>query len=272
MREKRIQGLCKGETLVRNRAKRDPALHTVKAGPMAKRLLFDSLRELASAYGDNESSSPPSTPQAGTTSRPVVPSPGGPQQHSPYADEDGSESLGPSASDAEGDDADSEAIVAEADADDSEDAEMEGISADEDGGADPLAATELDSLVAKSSRGAPSGDGPPKRRATLDPPPLGWKMNRPILLKDGADAAGTALNNVWPVESAADSSFIGMCNIHVQRSTKKNRGRLRQSENYAKMNKDINSLKEHIFTEGLVPVAREVKHAFKHCSPAALVF
>jgi hypothetical protein len=37
MREKRIQGLSKGETRVRNRAKRDPAFLTVKAGPMAKR-------------------------------------------------------------------------------------------------------------------------------------------------------------------------------------------------------------------------------------------
>jgi len=65
----------------------------------------------------------------------------------------------------------------------------------------------------------------PKRvpEDTLDLPPLGWKMPRPILMEDGADAAGAAIKVVWPEDV---DKMMAMCNIHVQRLIKNCRGEL----------------------------------------------
>jgi hypothetical protein len=74
-----------------------------------------------------------------------------------------------------------------------------------------------DAQMASASPLAPERANPKRAiEDTLDPPPVGWTMPRPILMKDGADAAGTAIEQVWPTAADSDPVMVAMCNIHIQ--------------------------------------------------------
>ncbi|KAJ1623255.1 hypothetical protein T492DRAFT_1056528 [Pavlovales sp. CCMP2436] len=102
-----------------------------------------------------------------------------------------------------------------------------------------------DAQMASASPLAPERANPKRAiEDTLDPPPIGWTMPRPILMKDGADAAGTAIEQVWPAAADSDPMMVAMCNIHIQRVIKKARGDLRDANNHTWMMNDVNNLKE----------------------------
>ncbi|KAJ1619483.1 hypothetical protein T492DRAFT_890277 [Pavlovales sp. CCMP2436] len=74
-----------------------------------------------------------------------------------------------------------------------------------------------DAQMASASPLAPERANPKRAiEDTLDPPPVGWTMPRSILMKDGADAASTAIEQVWPTAADSDPVMVAMCNIHIQ--------------------------------------------------------
>ncbi|KAJ1629242.1 hypothetical protein T492DRAFT_1012346 [Pavlovales sp. CCMP2436] len=76
----------------------------------------------------------------------------------------------------------------------------------------------------------------PERANRSAPSRTRWAatMPRPILMKDGADAVGTAIEQVWPTAADSDPVMVAMCNIYIQRD----------ANNHTWMMNDVNNLKE----------------------------